>query len=223
MGYGYQTVRRGLNACLLAKLAVLDEDEPDLEARAAQKRLLVLVSEINADEARRRRKRREAQQHRRDRTIRVERTVELPTKCVRCGAKLENPKTMGRPRLYCSPACRKAAYEDRRAHREGAVRVQVVEKIVTEIRERRVEVPHPRSDCIRSVLADDDELMRVIWTLTALVRDHTRREYNPDQARFLDLYRDVEALHEALASRLKTDLTPMCHTGNHPHPGEAEH
>jgi len=116
-----------LNASLLAKLASVDEKEPDSELRAAQKRHLVLMSEIHADEALRRRKRREAQQRRRDRTVRVERTVELPTTCARCGARLAELKATGRPRVYCSSACRKAAYEDRRAHRDGAVKVQVVE------------------------------------------------------------------------------------------------
>ena len=107
-----------LSASLLAKLASVDKDEPDPEVRETQKRHLVLMSKINADEALRRRKRREAQQRRRDRTVRVERTVELPTTCARCGARLAELKATGRPRVYCSPACRKASYEDRRAHRE---------------------------------------------------------------------------------------------------------
>lgn len=112
----------------------------------------MLLSEINANQSQRRRERERAEQRRRDRTVRVDRRVELPTTCARCGAKLKEVKATGRPRLYCSPACRKAAYEDRRAHRDGAVKVQVVEKLITEVRERRIEVPHPRSDCINAVL-----------------------------------------------------------------------
>jgi len=190
-----------LSAGLLAKLAALDEDEPDPEIRVAQKRLLVLASEIRADEAKRRRKRREVEERRRDRTIRVARTVELPAKCVRCGTKLEGVKNTGRPRLYCSPACRKAAYEDRRAHRDGAVQVKIVEKVVTEVRERRIEVPHPRSDCVKAVLADDDAMFAVVWTLTALVRDRTRKAYDPDQPRFGKLSHHVQSLHAALVER----------------------
>ena len=110
-------------------------------------------------------------------------------------------KTTGRPRLYCSPACRKAAYEDRRAHRDGAVKVQIVEKVVTEVRERRIEVPHPRSDCVKAVLADDDLMVSVIWTLTALVRDRTRNAYGPDQPRFGKLSHHVQVLHAALVER----------------------
>ncbi len=130
-----------LNKRVLKKLAAVDRDEPDPSARAEHKRVIVLLSEINANQAQRRRERQQAEQRRRDRTVRVERRVELPTTCARCGTKLREVKHTGRPRLYCSPACRKAAYEDRRAHRDGAVKVQIVEKIITEVRERRIEVP----------------------------------------------------------------------------------
>ncbi len=190
-----------LNKRVLKKLAAADRDEPDPSARAEHKRVIVLLSEINANKNQRRREREQAEQRRRDRTVRVERRVELPTTCARCGTKLKEVKPTGRPRLYCTPACRKAAYEDRRAHRDGAVKVQVVEKLVTEVRERRIEVPHPRSDCIKAVLADDDLMVSVIWTLTALVRDRSRRAYDPDQPRFGKLSYHVQALHAALVER----------------------
>lgn len=122
---------------------------------------------------------------------------------------------MGRPRLYCSPACRKAAYEDRRAHRDGAVKVQVVEKLVTEVRERRIEVPHPRSECIDAVLYDNDALVQAMWVLIDNVADENYEALNPDQPRFWDLSNHVELLYEALVKRAATDerrppaLTPM--------------
>ena len=190
-----------LNKRVLKKLAAADRDEPDPSARAEHKRVIVLLSELNANTKQRRREREQAEQRRRDRTVRVERRVELPTTCARCGTKLKEVKPTGRPRLYCSPACRKAAYEDRRAHREGAVKVQVVEKLVTEVRERRIEVPHPRSDCTKAVLADEHEMLAVIWTLTALVQDRTRRAFDPDQELFSLLSRHVERLRDALRQR----------------------
>lgn len=190
-----------LNARLRAKLAAVDETVSDPVDRAVERRLIVMLSEIHAQDAARRRKLKEAAKRRQDRTIRLSRTVELPTKCARCGNKLDGLKTTGRPRVYCSPACRKAAYEDRRAHREDAVKVQVVERVVTEIRERLIEVPHPRSDCVRSVLADDDAMFRVLWTLTALVRDRSRSAYNPDQPRFRQLRRQIDSLQEAITRR----------------------
>lgn len=124
--------------------------------------------------------------------------MELPTKCARCGGKLKDVKPTGRPRIYCSPACRKAAYEDRRAHRDGAVQVQVVERVVTEVRERRIDVPHPRSECIREVFANDDALVNVIWALIEAVRGGDDPAFSPDQPRFWDLYNNVEVLYEAL-------------------------
>lgn len=190
-----------LNKRVLKKLAAVDRDEPDPTVRAERKRVTVLLSEINANQAARLRERKQAEQRRRDRTVRVERRVELPRTCARCGTKLKEVKSTGRPRLYCSPACRKAAYEDRRAHRDGAVKVQVVEKLITEVRERRIEVPHPRSDCINAVLTDDDLLVSVIWTLTALVRDRSRKEYDSDQPRFRKLRHHGEALVRALIER----------------------
>ena len=187
---------------------VLDEyfalDGDDLETpgrREMEQRLIVLLSEVRPREAARIRELRKARQRRRDRTTRIERTVELPTKCARCGSKLHDVKPTGRPRVYCSPACRKAAYEDRRAHRDGAVKVQVVEKVVTEVRERRIELPHPRSDCINAVLADDDLMVSVIWTLTALVRDRTRKAYDSDEPKFKSLQHHARALCEALEER----------------------
>ena len=194
-----------LNKRVLKKLAAVDRDEPDSTVRAERKRVIVLLSEINANQAARLRERKQAEQRRRDRTVRVERRVELPTTCARCGTKLKEVRSTGRPRLYCSPACRKAAYEDRRAHRDGAVKVQVVERVVTEVRERRVDVPHPRIDCIKSVLADDDAMIRVIWTLAVLVQDHSRKEYDPSQPKFERLRQHTKSLYEALEHRMGND------------------
>lgn len=201
-----------LSKRVLNKLAAVDRDEPDSTVRAERKRVIVLLSEINANQAARLRERKQAEQRRRDRTVRVERRVELPTTCARCGTKLKEVKPTGRPRLYCAPACRKAAYEDRRAHRDGAVKVQVVEKVVTEVRERRIEVPHPSSDCINAVLADDDLMVSVIWTLTALVRDHTRKAHDPDQPKFERLRQHAQSLYEALEHRMDNEQS-MCAPG----------
>ena len=194
-----------LNKRVLKKLAAVDREEHDSTVRAERKRVIVLLSEINANQAARLRERKQAEQRRRDRTVRVERRVELPTTCARCGTKLKEVKTTGRPRLYCSPACRKAAYEDRRAHRDGAVKVQVVERVVTEVRERRIDVPHPRSECIREVFANDDALVNVIWALIEAVRGGEDLAFSPDQPRFWDLYNNAEVLYETLVKRAAAD------------------
>ncbi|RII43582.1 hypothetical protein DWB68_01350 [Galactobacter valiniphilus] len=194
-----------LNNRVLKKLAAVDRDEPDSTVRAERKRVIVLLSEINANQAARLRERKQAEQRRRDRTVRVERRVELPTTCARCGAKLKEVKSTGRPRLYCSPACRKAAYEDRRAHRDGAVKVQIVEKLITEVRERRIDVPHPRSECIDAVLYDNDALVQAMWVLIDYVADENYDAFSSAQSRFWDLYNNVEVLYETLVKRAAAD------------------
>lgn len=194
-----------LNMRVLKKLAAVDRDEPDSTVRAERKRVIVLLSEINANQATRLRERKQAERRRRDRTVRVERRAELPTTCARCGTKLKAVKPTGRPRLYCSPACRKAAYEDRRAHRDGAVKVQVVEKVVSEVRERRIEVPHPRTDCTDAVLYDNDALVQAMWVLIDNVADENYEAFNPDQPRFWDLYNNAEVLYETLVKRAAAD------------------
>jgi len=77
-------------------------------------------------------------------------------------------------------------------------------KVVTEVRERRIEVPHPRSDCIRAVFDDDDILVDVIWALIDQVRDESQAAFGPDQARFWDLYNNVGVLYEAILKRAST-------------------
>ncbi|MGK0722495.1 hypothetical protein [Leucobacter sp. W1478] len=188
-----------------AKLAAIDEAEADPDRRAEQRRMTVLVSEVYLLNLRRQRKKREAKRRRQDRATLLERSVELPTKCARCGVKLRELKTTGRPRVYCSPACRKAAYEDRRAHRDGAVQVQLVEKIVTEVRERRHDVPHPKRECVDAVLKDDAALLRVVRTLIDNVRDFDNKAYSTSTRRFWDLHSAIEVLLEKLTSRASAE------------------
>lgn len=86
--------------------------------------------------------------------------------------------------------------------------MQVVAKVITEVRERRIEIPHPRSDCINAVLADDDLMVSVIWTLTALVRDDSRKAYDPDQPKFKRLKRHARSVSEALDERASKGHVP---------------
>ena len=75
------------------------------------------------------------------------------------------------------------------------------ELFITEVRERCVKPPHPTSECINTVLADDDLMVSVIWTFAALVRESTRKEFSSDRPRFETPHRHVEALREALTER----------------------
>jgi len=69
--------------------------------------------------------------------------------CPRCRAELPAAVGRGRPRLWCSQACRRAAYEERRAARSGAIGLRierVVERLekpvwCVEYRDRIIEQP----------------------------------------------------------------------------------
>lgn len=138
------------------------ENDPVLQEQAA--RAIARARDAAAQARQRRQEREKSRARARNRQVRMARTVELPTKCARCGSRLDTPKTTGRPRLYCSPACRKAAYEDRRAKRPGAVQVRFVEKVITE------QVVHPEAECVRTVLSQNQHIAEVISGLETMLR-----------------------------------------------------
>lgn len=71
----------------------------------------------------------------------------------------------GRPATWCSQACRRAAYEDRRAAARGAIAVTVVE--------RSTIVEHTLTECVTRVTTSPAACRRVLQTLTSLVNDRT--------------------------------------------------
>lgn len=117
------------------------------------------------------------------------------TECVRCGRPLVTAST-GRPRVYCTPACRKAAYEDRRAGRAEAVKVQLVDRVIVQTIERVERVQHPRAECVTLVLADPALTRRVLMGLSSQVNS---QRITPADKVFWDLVTSVDYLTEALA------------------------
>ena len=87
--------------------------------------------------------------------------------CARCRRPLEAVAGRGRPRVWCSQACRRAAYEERRAARNGAIaiRVEVREKII----ERRVRVM-VRSDPPATEASKKPPVVAAIETVVASPR-----------------------------------------------------
>lgn len=116
--------------------------------------------------------------------------------CVRCGTELPAAAATGRPRVYCTPACRKAAYEDRRARRDSAVTVQLVDRVIVQTVERVEHRPHPRAECVTTVLADPALTRKV---LTGLSRQVGSQRITPADDVFWDLVTSVDHLAEALA------------------------
>ncbi len=118
------------------------------------------------------------------------------TECARCGTTLPASASTGRPRVYCSAACRKAAYEDRRAGRDGAVKVQLVDRVIVQTVERVEHRPHPPRECVTTVLADPALTRKVLRGLSQQIGS---KRITPEQDAFWDLVTSVEFLSEAFA------------------------
>lgn len=80
--------------------------------------------------------------------------------CVFCAGPMPPPAPTGRPAVYCSPACRKAAHEARRTSKPGAFTVKVVDRVVVE--------SHDLSGCVEAVIASPTACRRVLQALAAL-------------------------------------------------------
>lgn len=115
--------------------------------------------------------------------------------CARCGTPLPETKSAGRPRVYCSESCRKAAYDDRRAKRDGAVRVQLIDRVVERTLETVVRREHSRGECVRAVLADPHSIREV---LIGASRHVGAKRITPADDAFWDLVTSAEFLMEAL-------------------------
>ena len=103
-------------------------------------------------------------------TRRISRTV-----CARCGTPLPTAATTGRPRVYCGPACRKAAYEDRRARKPEAFQVRIVERTVVETVEvtRTVDEGHDIVECVRRVCSSPRAVTNVLISVSGLAKAGT--------------------------------------------------
>ncbi len=82
--------------------------------------------------------------------------------CPRCGRPVP-PRATGRPATWCSQACRRAAYEERRAAAGGAVAIRIVDRV--EVKE------HGLSECTQRVIGSPAACRRVLQALAQLARD----------------------------------------------------
>ena len=88
-------------------------------------------------------------------------SVTPPATCAQCGAPLPPPCGVGRTRIYCRDACKKAAYEARRSKLEGAMVVQVLERVV--VRE------HDINECVHRVKASPVAVRHVLHEVVRLI------------------------------------------------------
>ena len=84
--------------------------------------------------------------------------------CPRCGNGTQRKPT-GRPPIWCSQACRRAAYEERSAAARGAIALEVVDRVETR--------EHPLSTCVDRTIESPVGCRRVIHELARLAREGT--------------------------------------------------
>lgn len=89
--------------------------------------------------------------------------VEQVGKCPRCGAEVKRKPGRGRPAIWCSQACRRAASSERLAASEHAEPVQVVEVI----REREVLVNREVEVIVEQPVSLDQAVQRVLTSPVA--------------------------------------------------------
>ncbi len=93
------------------------------------------------------------------------RAVRPVASCAYCGGPLPPPAGRGRPAVFCSGACRKAAHEARRTAAPGAFEVKVVDRVVVE--------SHDLTECVARVVASPSACRHVLAALTRLAGDGT--------------------------------------------------
>lgn len=87
--------------------------------------------------------------------------------CPRCGDPTP-ARTTGRPALWCSQRCRRAAYEERRAATAGAIAVEVVETVTT--------TEHGLDECVRRVQSSPVAIRKVLTHLRTLLATEDLRD-----------------------------------------------
>ena len=111
--------------------------------------------------------------------------------CPRCGEHVPI-KTSGRPAKWCSQQCRRAAYEERRAAKRGAIAVEVVEQVKY--------VEHDVDQCLAEVLTSPLMCRRAVYRWRQMLRDGEL--HRPG---WRDIIAPLLGLAEAIQSRAKGD------------------
>jgi len=93
------------------------------------------------------------------------RTLRPVASCAFCAGVMPPPAGTGRPAVFCSGACRKAAHEARRTAQPGAFEVKVVDRVVVE--------SHDLAGCVDHVIASPAACRRVLHALTRAAADGT--------------------------------------------------
>lgn len=125
--------------------------------------------------------------------------------CCHCGTALPPSKGTGRPRVYCSARCRKAAYDDRRAQKPDAAHVVVADLVIRQTVQTVSYVEHKRIECVRAVLSDPQAIYQA---LRGLSRQVGSRALTPDQDAFANLARSADYLNQAFIRAARRSPPP---------------
>lgn len=105
-------------------------------------------------------------------------------------------KPTGRTRLYCSPACRKAAYEERRARKPDATIVKVVDRVVVEHHETVIDKGHDIGTCQFRVAQSPRACTLIVQHLVGMARNNELLEdpkWQPTVRAIEDLFNAITA------------------------------
>jgi len=93
------------------------------------------------------------------------RTLKPVLTCANCGGPMPSPRGRGRPAVYCTGACRKAAHEARRTGKPDAFEVKIVERTIVE--------EHDLTECVARVTSSPAACRRVLHELARLAAEGT--------------------------------------------------
>lgn len=117
-------------------------------------------------------------------------TEALTRECAHCGSRFQDEQTKGRPRRYCSAACRAAASRERREHAHARELRETREQMVIPI---EVESPAQRAvDALNELVRELDRgerpggLAEVVEAARGLLQREGISQGGQDQTRPLD-------------------------------------
>ena len=116
--------------------------------------------------------------------------------CQHCGGPMPPSAATGRSRIYCTPACRKAAYEKRRARKPDATIVKVVDRVVVERHEtvKVIDEGHNLLKCVVNVTQSPRACANVVGHLAGMARNNELLDANEWQP----VVRAIEDLFTAI-------------------------
>lgn len=120
------------------------------------------------------------------------RTIQAIATCQRCGGPMPQPASTGRPRVYCSGRCRKAAYDARRHRLPEATTIKLVDRVVIERHDvvTRIKGNHGIQECVQQVAASPRAVANLFTVLAQTV--------NVNDPKWAPAFRSLDAMSVTL-------------------------